>query len=253
MMANFYDEVAKKFGGYGFSNRDPKYIKKYPDDDPEKVFTLKVEDLSGKKLNALDVGCGDGIFAFKVAGRFKKIFGLDSSKELLKIAKQKCKEFNIDNIKFVYSDASKTPFNNGSFDVIFNRRGPSFYSEYSRLLKPGGYYVEIGIGEKDTMTLKKIFGRGQGYGKWSKSTLKADQKELENEGMKIVFGKDYFYDEYYKDTANFELFLEGVPIFEDFDLSKDKKYLDIYYQHCLEKNNSVKLERHRIVLVAQKI
>jgi len=85
-MINFYDNVAKKFGGYGFSNSEPDYSSEYSSGNPEEVFKKNVEDLSSTSLVALDVGCGDGVFAFRVANKFKKIIGLDSSKELLKIA-----------------------------------------------------------------------------------------------------------------------------------------------------------------------
>jgi SAM-dependent methyltransferase len=251
-MVNFYDKVAKKFGGYGYSNSDPEYRSDFQDENPEEVFRQKVEYYSGNDLVALDVGCGDGIFAFKLASMFKKIVGLDSSKGLLEIADLKRTELNINNVEFVYGDASEAPFNSGSFDLIFNRRGPSFYNEYSRLLKPGGYYIEIGIGEQDTVPLKKIFGRGQDYGKWNKSRLKTDQEEMATAGLNLIFGKDYLYDEYYKNTNDFELFLQGVPIFEDFDVAKDNEYLKSYYKTHSGKNSEIKLERHRIVLVAQK-
>jgi len=152
----------------------------------------------------------------------------------------------------VYGDASKTPFKDGFFDVIFNRRGPSYYAEYFRLLRPGGYYIEIGIGEKDAASLKKAFGRGQNFGQWDKSTLVEEQEEMASVGLQAVFGQDYLYNEFYKDSDNFELFLQGVPIFEDFNLNKDRVFLNAYYQTSLGENGKVKLERHRIVIIARK-
>lgn len=250
-MGNFYDKVAKKYGGYGFTSNLPKYTSVYPDGNPEKVFKDKLLDLADKSTVALDVGCGDGKFAFEIAGNFSSITGLDSSIELINIAQQKKKNLGVGNISFVYGDAQHAPFDAQTFDLIFNRRGPSFYDEYYRLLKPGGYYLEIGIGEKDAEPLKKVFGRGQNYGGWDNPRLEADRNELESLGFKIVSMKDYMYTEYYLSKHEFVKFLQGVPIFEDFDYGKDKKYLNKYFSEFMQ-GDKVILRRHRIVYVVQK-
>jgi len=103
----------------------------------------------------------------------------------------------------------------------------------------------------DTVELKKIFGRGQGYGKWDNSTLDRNLKELQAIGFKVVFAKDFHYFEYYPNYKEIDLFLQGVPIFEDFDSEKDKGNLTKYVSK-FQTNKGIKLPRHRIVLVAQK-
>ena len=250
-MGNFYDKVAKKYGGYGFTSNLPKYTSAYPDGNPEKIFKDKLLDLANKRTTALDVGCGDGKFTFEIADNFSSIIGLDSSSELLNIAEQKKKSLGVENVSFTFGDAGNTPFKAQTFDLIFNRRGPSFYKEYERILKPGGYYLEIGIGEKDAEPLKKVFGRGQNYGGWDNPRLETDRKELEGLGFKIVFMKDYLYTEYYLSKQEFVIFLQGVPIFEDFDSEKDKQYLNKYFSEFMQ-GDSVVLSRHRVVYVVQK-
>jgi ubiquinone/menaquinone biosynthesis C-methylase UbiE len=250
-MTNFYDDQAKKFGGYAFSSNKPKYTSKYFGGDPEAVFLSKILELAKPQTIALDVGCGDGKFTFEIVTKFSKIVGLDSSKDLLAVAEQKKKEIGIKNIKFVFGDAKQTPFRNNSFDIIFNRRGPSFYAEYARLLKANGYYVEIGIGEKDAMEIKQVFGRGQNYGDWDRPRLDTDASDFTNLGLKIVFAQNYFYTEYYASQHEFEIFLQGVPIFEDFDLNKDRKYLNEYYKTNMDREQ-VALNRHRVVYVVKK-
>lgn len=61
MSQNFYDKVAKKFGGYGYGI-GPAYKSEYPAGDPEKVFKEKLLELSSKEKIALDIGCADGKF-----------------------------------------------------------------------------------------------------------------------------------------------------------------------------------------------
>ena len=46
MAQNFYDKVAKKFGGYGYGNgAKPLYKSEYPAGDPEKIFKEKLLEL----------------------------------------------------------------------------------------------------------------------------------------------------------------------------------------------------------------
>jgi len=251
MTTGFYDKVAKKFGGYAFSKNHIESRSECPSGDPEKIFRKKLLNLANKNSSALDAGCGDGKFTFQIAKHFLRITGIDTSKELLKIAKQKQKIFRVANISFTYQNADNTSFPDASFDIIFSRRGPTAFSEFHRLLKSGGYYIGIEIGEKDCQEIKEIFGRGQGYKEWDTSRLKNDKRKLNDVGFKIVSIKDYFCDEYFKSYKDFDLFLQGVPIFENFDSEKDKKLLEEYVAK-FKMDKGIKLPRHRVVIVAMK-
>ncbi len=252
MTTNFYDKVAKKFGGYAFGKGHVKHPSEYPSGDPEKIFKKKLLGLANKNKIALDAGCGDGKFAFQIAKYFLSITGIDISKELLKIARQKQKILHVKNIVFKFQDARKTSFFDKSFDIIFSRRGPTPFSEFQRLLKSSGYFVGINIGEKDCQEIKEVFGRGQGFGRWNTSRLEKDKQELKNAGFEMIFAQDYLYDEYYASYNDLDLFLQGVPIFEDFDSDKDKKYLEEYIAK-FKTEKGIKFPRHRVVIVAKKI
>jgi ubiquinone/menaquinone biosynthesis C-methylase UbiE len=251
MSIGFYNKVAKKFGGYSYGTNNPEYITEYSEGEPEADFKKHILDFSGKVKSALDVGCGDCKFAFSIAGNFREIVGIDNSKELLKVAKSKQKELKNRNIKYFQTDANKLNFEKESFDLAFSRRGPTPYRKIYRVLKPGGVFIVIGIGEKDTMDLKVTFGRGQSYGKWNKSKLMETQSEVEKIGYEVIYAKDYFYDEYYKTYKDMDIFLQGVPIFENFDSQKDntflKKYADKY-----KTEKGINLPRHRVVFVFRK-
>lgn len=251
MSSNFYDKVAKKFGGYAFGKSHVEHLSEYPNGDPEKIFKKKLLGLANKNKIALDAGCGDGKFAFQIAKYFLSITGIDISKELLKIARQKQNILQAKNVILKLQDASKTSFSDKSFDLIFSRRGPTPFSEFQRLLKPGGYFIGINIGEKDCQSIKEIFGRGQGYKEWGTSRLEKDKQELKDSGFEIMFAQDYFYDEYYASYEDLDLFLQGVPIFEDFDSEKDMKFLEKYVAK-FRTEKGIKFPRHRVVIVARK-
>lgn len=251
MSSNFYDKVAKKFGGYAFGKGHVKHLTQYPTGDPEEIFKKKLLGLANKHKVALDAGCGDGKFAFQIAKYFLSITGIDVSKELLKIAGQKKSALRVKNVIFRFQDAGNTSFSAKSFDVIFSRRGPTPFTEFQRLLKSGGYFIGIDIGEKDCQGIKEIFGRGQGYKEWNTSRLEKDKQKLKGAGFEVVFAQDFLYDEYYASHDELDLFLQGVPIFEDFDSEKDKKSLKEYVAKFKTKRG-IRFPRHRVVILAKK-
>jgi ubiquinone/menaquinone biosynthesis C-methylase UbiE len=253
MSEDFYDKVAQKFGGYGYGNGNkPHYTSEYPAGDPEKIFKEKLLKLSSKNKIALDIGCADGKFTLSIAPSFQKVYGVDISKLNLDIAKSHSDDQQSKNVEYFLQNASHTSFGDSFFDVVYCRRGPSYFEEYYRVLKTKGYYLEIGIGEMDAIELKKIFGRGQGYEKWDNSTLDENLKKLRALGFKVVYADNFHYFEYYPSYKEFDLFLQGVPIFEDYDSEKDKPALQRYIEMFIS-DKGIQLSRHRLVMVVQKI
>lgn len=242
----FYDKVAKKFGNY---STKVSYTTKYPTENPEEVFKNLLIKYSGRDKNVLDLGCADGRFTLCLAPYFKNIVAIDLSKGMLKAARLLQMQEKRRNVIFEEIDAFNIPFLDNSFDIIYSRRGPAPIDAISRILKKGGYFIDIGIGEKDCQKIKEVFGRGQNYGEWIESKLKNYKEELQNYGLNVVFGKDYFYTEYYPDHHNLDLFLQGVPIFTDYDSEKDKDLLEQYLSKYTTKKG-ILLNRHRIVVIA---
>ncbi len=249
MPEDFYDKVASKFGNY---QTTAKYIKDITDQDPEEVFLDQLVKVSGTNKIACDIGCADGRFTLKLAPNFKKIVGIDTSIGMLEAAARNLAKSKVTNVEFQKDDANHSNINNSFFDVIYSRRGPTPFAEFHRLLKPEGYIVIIGIGEKDCQDIKNIFGRGQGYGQANNSKLELNSKIMEQTGFIMTFAKEYYYDEYYPSYQELDLFLQGVPIFEDYDSVKDKRYLSKYVAK-FHTDKGVKLPRHRIVMVGKKM
>ena len=249
MTTNFYNKVAKKFGDY---HTDAKYTKEYPSGDPEEVFKEKLLELGDKNKIVLDVGCADGRFTLSIAPHFQKITAIDLSTGMLDAARKLHKEKGVENVSFEEQNASKTTYADDSFDLVYSRRGPTPFSEFYRLLKSDGHFVGINIGEKDCQDIKEIFGRGQGFGQWNASRLEKDKQELKNAGFEVIYAQDYFCDEYYASYEDLDLFLQGVPIFEDFDSEKDKKFLEEYVAK-FKTEKGIRFPRHRVVIVAKKV
>jgi ubiquinone/menaquinone biosynthesis C-methylase UbiE len=70
--------------------------------------------------NVLDVGCGNGQRAIKIAPFVSKIVGFDISEKNIELAKKEAQKLKVNNTEFLKGDAEKKfDFNDESFDVVF--------------------------------------------------------------------------------------------------------------------------------------
>jgi SAM-dependent methyltransferase len=248
MAEKFYDKIARQFG---FSTPHARWTTEYPAGDPEQIFEHEVRARADREKRALDVGCGDGRFILRMAEVFGYVVGIDHAGGMLAVARQRQGELGVENVTLLEQNAQHTTFPAASFDVVYSRRGPTFYAEYHRLLKAGGHFLAITIGNRDAVQLKEVFGRGQGFAERDVSRLDSDRRGLTHVGFEVVSQAEYHYDEYYDSYADLELFLRGVPIFEDFDPEADRPRLERYVAHFQEPQG-IRLPRHRVIDIARK-
>ncbi len=69
--------------------------------------------------------------------------------------------------------------------------------------------------------------------------------------FEVVYRQDVLYDEYFASYHDLDVFLQGVPIFEDFDLEKDRISLEAYVAR-FQTDKGIHLPRHRFLVVAVK-
>ena len=246
----FYKTNSEKFKKYQFKT-GAKVIrgKKYD------FFSL-VKRYANKKLKALDLGCGSGELAIKLAPYFKQITGIDLFEEYLLTARKEARSKKIKNLEFIKADAQKLPFANDVFDIIYCSRGPlsqnlKLISESLRVLKRGGLIIEETIGERDKVELKKIFGRGQNY---PIRRIRSDsiKKLLLKTKAKLIFLKSFiFWQSFPSIQAVIEL-LERTPIIPGFDLKKDKAAI-IKLSERLTTKKGIILSSHRLHWAAEKL
>jgi ubiquinone/menaquinone biosynthesis C-methylase UbiE len=122
--------------------------------------------------SVLDIGCGNGRLLNLFEGTPLDYTGIDSSNELIKIARKNHGDQGV----FIHGNALALPFEDNSFDVVFSiaviHHIPSkgfrkqFVDEAYRVLKPGGTMIITTwnirrwqfFRERFTHTVKKIFG-----------------------------------------------------------------------------------------------
>ncbi len=117
------------------------------------VRTKTLELCNARKGNVLEVGCGEGLFLYRLAQLEKDliIYGVDNWKDILNKAEDRLKENNIKNVKLYRSEASSMPFEEEFFDIVvcinvfFNLPSKEvFYrsiNEIIRVSKKGGKII----------------------------------------------------------------------------------------------------------------
>lgn len=145
---------------------------------------LQSVDLKGKKV--LDAGCGTGWFSKFAEDRGAVVFSMDVGEGLLKQVKRKCSS------TCVVGSISEMPFPDQNFDFIVSSEviehvedQKSAFSEFARVLKPGGK-IAITTPNKlwfPTVWLANKFSLRpyQGLEKW------LSWKQFENELQQVGF------------------------------------------------------------------
>lgn len=98
-------------------------------------------------LRILDVGCGDGVLATRLARSGARVSGLDASADMIAAARRRAKAAGVE-IDLVEGDAGDLPFSAGRFDCVVSVATLCFVDdprptirEMVRGLKPGGRLI----------------------------------------------------------------------------------------------------------------
>jgi len=98
-------------------------------------------------LRILDVGCGDGVLATRLAQGGARVTGLDASADMLAAARSRAKAAGVE-LNLVEGDAGNLPLSAGHFDAVVSVATLCFIDdprrsirEMVRVLKPGGRLI----------------------------------------------------------------------------------------------------------------
>ncbi|MDA8233590.1 MAG: arsenite methyltransferase [Clostridia bacterium] len=110
--------------------------------NPTAIANLKSGDV------VLDLGSGGGIDCFLAAnkvGPTGRVIGIDSTPEMVRLAKAHAGEMGLDNVEFLLGDIGQIPLEDNSVDVIISNcvinlalDKDTVFQEAYRVLKPGG-------------------------------------------------------------------------------------------------------------------
>jgi len=104
-----------------------------------------------------DSGCGEGYYTSKMfqaligAGKTPQVAGIDISKFAVKRAAKRLNE-----AEFAVASAYHLPIADASVHLLTNIFSPLSADEFSRVLKPGGYFVYVVPSERHLWQMKRV-------------------------------------------------------------------------------------------------
>ncbi len=154
---------------------------------------LLVEQLPKGAL-ILDVGSGRGLFAKQLVEAGYSVIGLDFEGNIVRKTNAEIKNWGLEGkLKFVEGDALDIPFVDNSFDGVcdfglmenlFERDWEPYASEISRILKPGGFYLNTSL-SRETQEFLEFRPKGSANGDFEKYGM--NYHFFEKEEIKNIF------------------------------------------------------------------
>lgn len=98
----------------------PKYDR-VVDGIAAKTYRRLLAELAGDVAgahNVLEIATGTGIFALQLSPQVKSITAIDLAPEMIKVALEKCRQLNLQNLTFRLGDAHHLEFADTQFDAI---------------------------------------------------------------------------------------------------------------------------------------
>jgi SAM-dependent methyltransferase len=118
----------------------------------EDAYLALVGAYLSPSTDLLDVGCGHGEVALKMASLCHSVFAYDRVDSYIQIAQESARKQGIENISFLCHDSSqhandgsvKIPAEPVSFDLLISRRGPLHWIEDARrVARPGAVLIQL--------------------------------------------------------------------------------------------------------------
>ncbi|GIN21054.1 MAG TPA: demethylmenaquinone methyltransferase [Bacillus bacterium] len=117
--------------------------------------------------SALDVCCGTGDWTIALAeraGKEGRVVGLDFSKNMLAVAKEKMEQKGLEQVTLIQGNAMELPFDDDSFDFVtigFGLRNVPDYmqvlQEMFRVTKPGGMAVCLETSQPTLPVFRQVY------------------------------------------------------------------------------------------------
>ena len=155
--------IIYKFMSYFYDLLDVIYFRDY-ENSPRKAVLESID----RQDKVLDLCTGTATNAIKISQKLPetKVVGIDISRDMLRVAKDKIKKKSIENVKLYSMDATNTQFNNKCFDKILislvlheleETLAEKILKEATRVLKDDGRIIVTEWEPSDSLWKKMLF------------------------------------------------------------------------------------------------
>ncbi|MBT73524.1 MAG: hypothetical protein CMQ15_16080 [Gammaproteobacteria bacterium] len=149
IVENYFNENATRWVADSYGNEEYKY--------PIGLHRMRItadiinENFKSKKINSIDIGCGGGNLCLLLAELGHNMTGIDLSKEMINLSKEKLSQLSPDvasRVRFMNCDFMDEGLQEEYFDAIsalgvigYQNDEDSFFNSIRRLLKPKGILI----------------------------------------------------------------------------------------------------------------
>ncbi|HLZ58315.1 MAG TPA: class I SAM-dependent methyltransferase [Ktedonosporobacter sp.] len=265
-MFDFDAALAKRYGGFASypSAANPLHIEYYGESPAAEMDRL-LDRYSTPERTVLDIGCGAGFTLCRLASTVKAIWGLDQAADLLQAARLRVEQLGLTNATLVhgssYDGEVLKSLPHATFDLAFSRRGPDLSVDLLRTLRKDATFVQELVSDQDGYSLLEVFGRRNNPPLYADHQIKLHT--YTGFGLLPVSYKEYFYEEFYRDSEHLEaLFLQVPPMLSPwwirqkqnqrpYDPSRDRPALDLYARYNTTPKG-IRVLRQRKILVLRR-
>jgi len=188
----FWDKTARKYSKEKV--KDEEGYQKTLDDTRKYLGPEKV---------VLEIGCGTGTTALKLADCVKELTATDISANMIEIANEKASEQRIENVRFAKSTLFDETLEKESFDVILAYNlihlledTGKVMKRINELLKPGGFFISKTVCASEKSKLWPIIAvvmcKLMRVGKMQCFNVEEFEAAVTKEGFEIIETHTYF-------------------------------------------------------------
>src|SRR5262245_19063297 len=174
----------------------------------------------------LDLGTGGGERFLGLAPYFAEGVGIDALDEMVATARESTPPALAGKVRFERMRDEALAFPHDSFDVVLCRHADYVPAQVADVLRPGGYFVTQGVGDRNTQCVFDAFGWNSNGAMWRRYCAErglpyrdrdARAAEFRAAGCAGVAEGVYDVAYYFADLASLVFWLKAVPLPEEFD------------------------------------
>jgi ubiquinone/menaquinone biosynthesis C-methylase UbiE len=206
-----------------------------------------------------DIGTGGGEAFLNLAPDFARGIGIDHSPNRLREATKLATERDVRNVSFVRTSGTMLPCPDRSLDVVLARYADYAPTEVTRVLRPGGIFATMQMGDSDTANIFETFGWGtygaywrarfQSEGRYYMPTSETAQR-FASLSCEVLTFQQYNLPLYFKDVESLVFYLKASPLPEEIDPNKHWRPISrLVEQHTTDLG--IRTNQHRELLVVR--
>jgi SAM-dependent methyltransferase len=214
---------------------------------PSWSFDNRARQLIGGAQSLLDLGTGGGELLASFAPLPEHTVATESWEPNIPLSRNRLGPFGVE---VRVPDGNELPAQDGEFDLVTNHHAGAPRSEIARVLRPGGTYLEQGVGSRNLADLNEALGAPSYAGK---ATLDATTEALQAAGFEIVNGQEEMPAHVIYDIGALVYFLKVVSWqVPDFDVDRyDAKLREL--DATIRAEGAIVFHDHRYLVEARKL